>query len=69
MEDSIKVYSLPSCGMCRALKRALSDNNIPFDVCEDEKEMAELGIKNVPILSVNGKFYNFNEARAWIEEQ
>ena len=39
MKDSIKIYSLPSCGMCLALKRELDSHNIPYTVCQDVEEI------------------------------
>lgn len=69
MKDSITVYSLPSCGMCKMLKTQLTKQNIVFDVCEDIAIMEEKKIKAVPILEVNGHFYNFKEALLWLKEQ
>ena len=44
MEDSIKVYSLPSCGMCKALKMALDDRDIKFEDCQDVQYMSSICI-------------------------
>lgn len=62
MKDSIKVYSLPTCGMCKMLKSELTKRSIIFDICEDTTEMAKMNIKSVPILSVNGELYSFKDA-------
>lgn len=62
MKDSIKVYSLPTCGMCKLLKSKLSFAHIPFEVCEDISEMEKLNINHVPVLSVNGTLYSFKDA-------
>lgn len=67
MKDNIKVYSLPTCGMCKVLKQDLNSHNIPYEVCEDTQEMERLNIVHVPVLSVNGKFYGFKEARELIK--
>ena len=62
MEDSIKVYSLPSCGMCKMLKRELDNNSIVYTVCEDKNEMSKMNITNVPVLSINGELFSFKDA-------
>ena len=62
MEDSIKVYSLPSCGMCKMLKRELDNHSIVYTVCEDKDEMAKMNITSVPVLSINGELFSFKDA-------
>ena len=62
MKDSIKVYSLPTCGMCKMLKRTLDNKQIHYTVCEDTEEMARMNITSVPVMSVDGELYNFKEA-------
>lgn len=64
--DSIKVYSLPSCGMCRLLKRELDAHGIAYDECQDVSQMEQLNISSVPVLSVNGKLLSFRDALAWV---
>ena len=44
------VYSLPTCGQCRVLKKKLEEKNISFTVVEDIEVMKELGIQGVPVL-------------------
>lgn len=68
MDDSIIVYSLPTCGMCSMLKKLLTENNIPFSVCEDTAEMERLQISHVPVLSVSGELYSFKDALKLIKE-
>ena len=68
MEDSIKVYSLPSCGMCKLLKRELDKNSIAYTVCEDTEEMGRLNITNVPVLSINGEHFSFKDALRKIKQ-
>ena len=62
MKDSIKVYSLPSCSMCKMLKRELDKNSIVYTVCEDKDEMRKLNITSVPVLSINGEHFSFKDA-------
>ena len=62
MEDSIKVYSLPSCGMCKMLKQQLNNLGIKYTVCEDTEEMRKVNITSVPVLSINGEHFSFKDA-------
>lgn len=64
--DSIKVYSLPSCGMCKLLKRELDSRGIAYSECQDVSQMEQLNISSVPVLSVNEKLLNFRDALAWV---
>jgi glutaredoxin len=50
------------------LKRTLSEHNIPYTVCEDKNEMAELNITSVPVLSVDGTLYSFKDALKLIKK-
>lgn len=68
MKDSIKVYSLPTCGMCKALKRELENRKIQYEDCQNIEVMKELGITHTPILEVNGVRYGFKEAISFIKE-
>ena len=68
MKDSIKVYSLPSCGMCKLLKRELDNNSIVYIVCEDTEEMRKMNISNVPVLSINGELFSFKDALRKIKQ-
>lgn len=62
MKDSIKIYSLPSCGVCLALKRELDSHNIPYTVCQDVEEIKANGITSLPTLQINEKKYGFKDA-------
>lgn len=68
MEDSIKVYSLPSCGMCKMLKQQLDNLNIKYTVCEDTEEMRKVNITSVPVLSINGEHFSFKDALRKIKQ-
>lgn len=68
MKDSIKVYSLPSCGMCKMLKRELDKNSIVYTVCEDTEEIGKMNITNVPVLSINGELFSFKDALRKIKQ-
>lgn len=47
------VYSLPTCGQCKVLKKKLENKNISFTVVEDIEKMLELGIQGVPVLQLD----------------
>lgn len=68
-KDSITVYSLPSCSMCRNLKNRLTRAGIEFTNCEDEEEERRLGMDSVPMMQVNdGPLMNYKEALTWVSE-
>lgn len=61
----IKLYTT-HCPRCEVLYKKLEQNNVEFEVCEDQDEMIKLGFKSSPILEVDGKFMNFKQAVDWI---
>lgn len=68
MKDSIKVYSLPTCGMCKALKQLLKTRNIQYEDCQDIELMKELGITGTPTLEFNGVRYYAKKAVDFIKQ-
>lgn len=64
MEDSITVYSSATCPKCKMLKLELNSRGFKFEDCQDVEYMTSLGIKNIPMMSVNGTLYDFKEAIA-----
>lgn len=67
-ERVIKCYSI-GCPRCNVLEKKLKQKNINFKLISDRNVMEELGITDVPVLEVDGVFYNFKEAVDWIGEQ
>lgn len=67
MEDSITVYSLPTCPKCKMIKMELQRRGIPFEDCEDEELMLKLGYIHPPVIIINGKEYDFKQAVDWIK--
>ncbi|MBS7658397.1 MAG: glutaredoxin family protein [Candidatus Bathyarchaeia archaeon] len=58
----VKIYTAPNCPYCKALKKFLKENNVPFeerDVSKDPKAVTELILKSnqagVPVIEVNGR--------------
>lgn len=63
----IILYST-GCPKCNVLKKKLAAKGITYTENNNTEQMVALGIDTVPILNVNGKLLNFQEAAAWINE-
>lgn len=66
MNDSIIVYSSPTCPKCRMLKQQLTIAGITFTVCEDIEIALSKGISTLPMLEVNQELMNLSDALKWI---
>nr|DAO99889.1 MAG TPA: NrdH [Caudoviricetes sp.] len=64
----IVVYST-GCPKCGVLERKLNEKSISYEMCTDVDKMLALGITSVPVLDVDGKIMDFQEAVKWINEQ
>ncbi len=64
----IILYST-NCPKCKILEKKLTEKNIKFTKNNNVIEMTELGIDQVPVLSIDGKLLNFVEANKWINER
>lgn len=64
----IILYST-NCPKCKILEKKLTEKNIKFTKNNNVIEMTELGIDQVPILSIEGKLLSFVEANKWINER
>ena len=65
--SEIILYST-GCPKCEVLKKKLTDKQISYKENSDTDTMIELGIDQVPVLSVNGILLIFSEAIKWINE-
>jgi glutaredoxin len=64
------VYSLPTCGQCKVLKKKLENKNISFTVVEDIEKILELGIQGVPVLQLDdGTRLAQVSAIKWVDAQ
>lgn len=63
----ITLYS-NGCHNCMALKAELDKSNIEYIVCSDIDTMINMGLNELPVLEVNGKLMNNNEAIDWIKK-
>lgn len=62
--DEIICYST-GCPMCRQLERILNSKGVKYTLCTDENKMIELGIRQAPVLSVNGNILKTPQAMRW----
>lgn len=67
MKD-ILVYSSPSCGRCNVLKHKLKERNIDFKETNDIDVLIELGYTQLPVVNIDGSFFEFKEALEIIDE-
>lgn len=64
----IILYST-NCPKCKILEKKLTEKNIKFTKNNNVIEMSELGIDQVPVLSIDSKMLSFVEANKWINER
>lgn len=57
------------CPKCELLKKILEKNGIEYTVEDDVNKMLELGIEDVPMLKIQGKLMNYDEALRYIKER
>lgn len=65
---NIILYST-GCPKCKVLKKKLEDKNVDYTENNDIEKMTELGIMQVPILSVNNELMSFTQAVEWINRK
>ena len=66
---TIKVYS-SNCPKCNILEKKLQANNIEFEKITDfdTNELIERGFYSLPIANIDEKWYTFQEAIQWLDE-
>lgn len=64
----VKCYSI-GCPRCIVLEKKLKQKNIDFELISDKSIMEEKGFESAPMLEVDGKVMDFNDAVKWIGEQ
>ena len=67
--SKIVLYSKEHCPMCKHLKTELLQRNIVFEENTDINKMIEMGIRNVPMLSVDGLLMGLAEALRYLKDQ
>lgn len=68
-DKKIILYSLPTCGMCMALKAMLKSKNIDYVSVMDTDELEKNGISHVPVMEVDGERYDFRKAMELIKSE
>ncbi len=67
----LKIYTKKDCPNCLQLKNVLINNNIGFELIEDEKELMKVGSKSrimsAPILELNEKYYSYQDFSSFFE--
>lgn len=66
--SEIILYS-NDCPRCKVLKKKLDNKNIKYNLVTDDETMLNLNILSVPMLSVDGKMMNFDNAVKWVNDQ
>lgn len=66
MNDSIILYSMPSCPKCRGLKMRLDEAGITYVEKHDVEFLSAQYLLNPPYLMVNGEMKDMASAIAWI---
>ena len=56
------------CPRCNVLVKKLNENGIGFEEENDVDTILNMGIKSVPVLSVDGKLMDFMSAVAWLND-
>ena len=66
----IKLYTLPTCGICKIIKKKFQNKNISYEELNLEQYSNILNTDHAPVLQVDDKFY-FTPARIndWINNQ
>ena len=62
----IILYSADWCPKCQVLKKKLVAKYIEFKVVKDENVLDEMGIDELPVLSVGGELMDMVAANNWI---
>lgn len=64
---SVTLYST-GCPKCKVLKKKLDSKSIQYIENNSVEEMTNLGIMQVPVLSVDGKLFDFSQANEWLNQ-
>ena len=64
----VVLYST-GCPKCTVLKKKLQAKNIEFTEINDVDTMLKMGLDEVPVLKVDNKIMQANEAMAWVDNK
>ena len=60
------LYTTASCPRCKVLKMKLDKKNIEYIEVSDVEVLLSKGIKQAPILEIDGEFLNLSQANDYI---
>lgn len=66
MENIILFSS--DCPKCKVLKQKLDNKKIKYEVSKDFDELILQNLQTVPVLKINGEYYQFSEAVKVVNE-
>ena len=71
MEMKVKIYTTPTCGICKMAKKKMMDKNIEFEEYNLEDYVEELDIETAPVLQIDDDTFLTSplQINAWINEQ
>lgn len=64
----VTMYST-HCPKCQVLEKKLQQKGIEYNVVTDTLEMGRMGIRSLPVLSVNSELLDFKKAIEWVNKQ
>lgn len=66
----IKLYTLPTCGICKMIEKKLLNKKIPFEKIEGEQFFIENNIETAPVLQLEDGtlFTSPIQINNWIKE-
>lgn len=64
---TVTLYST-GCPRCTVLRKKLDAKGIKYAVNDSTRDMLDLGITQVPVLSIDGKLLPFTKAVEWINQ-
>lgn len=63
------IFYSTHCPKCNVLEKKLKDKGVEYTEINDIKVMLNKGIASVPVLEIEGVFYDFKQAVEWIRKQ
>lgn len=66
--EKIILYST-GCPKCTILKKKMDERNIQYEEENSVDKMLELGMTQLPMLSVDGNMMDFRDAIIWVNKK
>ena len=66
----VKIYTLPTCGICQVMKKKMAGKNIKYTELNFEDYQNILNTNRAPVLQIEDNFlYSPTEINNWINAQ